>query len=217
MAKKMIPVMEVTPQVKSIMQQYQQALERATGHAVKVTAQPLPLLDKIGAVQWMKDVAATMLMTPEALLRRCRKRELVVIRQTAIYLLYQYSSLGVMGVGQSIGYDHTTVVHSIQTTADLLSVNDAQVTAVYQQLFNLITSYATKNNASTIGIYTPVDRPSGRPLKQRRTNEPAGLGDTPTLAPVTVQIGDILYQEITRPAPAKNPRLGTARHAGSMR
>lgn len=216
MAKKMVPVMLLTPEVVRIMRRYEAALEKATGHAIRLTAKPLPLLDKIGFERFLIDVAKATGMTKETLLRRCRKRELVIIRQTAIYLMYQYSSTGILGVGRSVGYDHTTVIHSIQTIEDLLSVEDAEVTKVYHLLFNLINQYAAQIKSPTTGLYTPTNTTAGWTPEKRGAYKQAGTRSAAATVQKLAENGAVIYQEQTRAAHYKSTRPGTVMHAGSL-
>lgn len=51
---------------------------------------------------------------------KCRKRELVWVRQVCMYFIKQHTTLTLKQIGQRfLGRDHTTAIHSIQTVKDL--------------------------------------------------------------------------------------------------
>lgn len=63
--------------------------------------------------------------TPENIIRKNRKREIVTARQMAILLLRKNTPLSLKSIGDLFGKDHTTVIHSIRTMTDLIFVDEA--------------------------------------------------------------------------------------------
>ena len=61
--------------------------------------------------------------TPDNIKRRNRKREIVVARQTSMYLIKKNTSMSLVSIGGIFGKDHTTVIHSIKTINDLLDTD----------------------------------------------------------------------------------------------
>ena len=57
---------------------------------------------------------------PSALNTRSRKREVVLVRQVAMYLAKKYLDLSTSKIGQYIGKrDHATVLHACKTITNL--------------------------------------------------------------------------------------------------
>jgi chromosomal replication initiator protein len=55
--------------------------------------------------------------------RRCRVRRFVFARQVIFYLLRKHTVMTLRDIGRMVGgVDHTTVIHSIQTIEDVMSV-----------------------------------------------------------------------------------------------
>ena len=71
--------------------------------------------------------------------KRNRKREIVLARQTAMLLIRKQTPLSLKSIGELFGKDHTTVIHSIQTLKDLMSVDNQvaeDITFINNQLNN---------------------------------------------------------------------------------
>ena len=218
MAKKMIPVMPMTDEVAAIVAATEQELSAKLGHMVKVSVRVQPILDKVGARGFLKDVVKEMgLPSVKSLVTKSRKRELVVVRQVAQTLLYTYSSLGLKEVGRLFQQDHTTVLNSMSVTTDLLDAKNDQVTSIYQRLLNIVKNYASDNNAHSAGSAATVDGNTKASPAEPRCSRNTCVGVASPTAAYTDKIGHFWYQEISRSVPTKNPRLGAARHARSMR
>ncbi|MEL6413198.1 MAG: helix-turn-helix domain-containing protein, partial [Bacteroidota bacterium] len=55
---------------------------------------------------------------------KSRKREVVLARQTAMYLSKKYTNHSLKSIGDYFGgRDHSTVIHALQTINDLLDTN----------------------------------------------------------------------------------------------
>lgn len=71
-------------------------------------------------------------ITEERLKERLRKRELVLARQIAMYMMCKFCyKISLKSIGNHFGFDHTTVVHSRDTLQDLLDT-DKELTIIYQ-------------------------------------------------------------------------------------
>lgn len=65
---------------------------------------------------------------------KTRRREIVMPRQIAMYLLYKYTRLSLQKIGTLfLGKDHTTALHSIGTVEDLMDT-DARYRETVQAL-----------------------------------------------------------------------------------
>ncbi len=75
----------------------------------------------------IKEVCRYFELTPEAIKVRTRKREIVNTRQYSMYFLKLNTGLSLKSIGTHFGekpYDHTSVLHSIRTINDSLSIKD---------------------------------------------------------------------------------------------
>lgn len=71
-----------------------------------------------------KAVAEHSHVTLEQLKSKSRKREVVLARQTAMYLSKKYTNHSLKSIGDYFGgRDHSTVIHALQTINDLLDTN----------------------------------------------------------------------------------------------
>jgi chromosomal replication initiator protein len=76
----------------------------------------------IGEIQ--KAVCAYFCLTPENLLSKVRKREIVQARQIAMYLSRSMTKSSLSSIGSQIGgKDHATVLHSYKTVCDLMTTD----------------------------------------------------------------------------------------------
>lgn len=59
--------------------------------------------------------------------KKVRKREIVLCRQVAMYFIKKYTLLSLKTIGRDIfkGKDHTTVIYSIRTISDQLSLKSS--------------------------------------------------------------------------------------------
>lgn len=61
----------------------------------------------------------------EALVSRCRKREIVIARQLAMWLMCKHTTLSLSAIAGLLGLkNHTTVIHGRETIDDLIWQND---------------------------------------------------------------------------------------------
>jgi chromosomal replication initiator protein len=71
-----------------------------------------------------KAVCAYFCLTPESLLSKVRKREIVQARQIAMYLSRSMTKSSLSSIGAQIGgKDHATVLHSYKTVCDLMTTD----------------------------------------------------------------------------------------------
>ncbi|MDR0692657.1 MAG: chromosomal replication initiator protein DnaA [Prevotellaceae bacterium] len=71
-----------------------------------------------------KAVCSYFSLTPESLLSKVRKREIVQARQIAMYLSRSMTKASLSSIGSQIGgKDHATVLHSYKTVCDLMSTD----------------------------------------------------------------------------------------------
>ena len=81
-----------------------------------------------------------------------RKREFVVMRQCISYLLhvkYKAGSMvsignGFMRMGRASAYDHTSILHSIQTIEDYKSIKDEYVVSMLEEADNIVSIHVNK-------------------------------------------------------------------------
>lgn len=85
----------------------------------------------------MRSVAAIGGITLGELKSKSRKREIVICRQIVAYIAYKegYGSYSVIGVAQG-GFDHSSVIHSVQTIENHLSLKDKETIRIMKQLSN---------------------------------------------------------------------------------
>ena len=76
-------------------------------------------------VDYLQKAVAEYYQVPlEQLKSKSRKREIVMARQTAMYLSKQYTHHSLKSIGHYFGgRDHTTVIHAVQTINDLLDTD----------------------------------------------------------------------------------------------
>lgn len=74
--------------------------------------------------------------TFQAVVKTCRKRELVLFRQLMMKILCDFEAGTLAVIGQKLGRrDHTTVIHARTTIGDLVSV-DKQFARTYRAIYN---------------------------------------------------------------------------------
>jgi chromosomal replication initiator protein len=73
-------------------------------------------------IEFYKRIAAKAFDVPvETLVLKTRKREIVMARQVAMYLIQKNEKLSLKSIGEAFGgRDHTTVIHSKDTVSDLM-------------------------------------------------------------------------------------------------
>lgn len=63
-------------------------------------------------------------LDPDMLIKKTRKREIVMARQIAMYMLKSKTRLSLKAIGMGFGgRDHTTVIHSCQMVRDLMDID----------------------------------------------------------------------------------------------
>jgi chromosomal replication initiation ATPase DnaA len=62
-----------------------------------------------------------------------RKREAVLARQLYAYIGREHD-FGLVRIGDSIGFDHATIIHSKKTVEDKLSIKDKLITPFYEEV-----------------------------------------------------------------------------------
>ena len=74
--------------------------------------------------------------TFEAVVRACRKYELVLFRQLMMRILCDFEAASLSVIGQKLGRrDHTTVIHARNKIGDLITV-DKQLARNYRAIYN---------------------------------------------------------------------------------
>lgn len=86
----------------------------------------------------MKTVAQYFNLQETALVKKNRKKELVFARQLICYFARKYTHTTLKKIAKNFGFDHTSVIHSINSIQDYLSVVDeatlAAVAAIEKEL-----------------------------------------------------------------------------------
>ena len=96
---------------------------------------PLELLEKIvnKSLYTMVDPQ----YAPEGIRTKRRKRELVIHRQGCMYLGYEWEYT-LHQIGDALGFDHSTVLHSHKLIKNLLLTRDSLVTQIINSIFNAV-------------------------------------------------------------------------------
>lgn len=64
-------------------------------------------------------------ITEEAIRQRCRKKEIIAARQTAVYFMRQNKTLSLKSIGKEVGLiDHTSVIHSLNKMNGFIDIQD---------------------------------------------------------------------------------------------
>lgn len=71
------------------------------------------------------------------MLARKRTLHLLIPRQFAIYLVYNWTQCGVTEIGKIFGLDHSTIINAIRKTENLLDVNKRERDRVVEILHEL--------------------------------------------------------------------------------
>jgi chromosomal replication initiation ATPase DnaA len=75
---------------------------------------------------------------------KSRKREVVLSRQLFAYFA-RLNDFPLMRIGEKIGFDHSTIVHSKKTVEEKLFINDKLITTYYEEIKNEIEKRITSN------------------------------------------------------------------------
>lgn len=103
--------------------------------------------EKIESV--METVAKYKDLSDDFFAVKSRKREIVLARQMACYLIRDIDpTITYNLIAHYIGQNHATVIHAVETFGNIL-VNDKDVEADYEKLKNLFTSRFTATNVQT--------------------------------------------------------------------
>ena len=80
-------------------------------------------------------VAEVFDITPTAMKRHNRKDEIVMARQMAMVLVYEFGNYSLKEVGYLLGgFDHTTVIHARCTVRDMIETNDDLFMPKYKEV-----------------------------------------------------------------------------------
>lgn len=80
--------------------------------------------NEITADSVVKSVCFVSEITDIEIRLKSRKREIVQPRQIAMYLIKKHTNLSLKQIGSFFGgFDHTTVIHSVQTVEDLIDTD----------------------------------------------------------------------------------------------
>ena len=82
--------------------------------------------------QMVKIACEVVGIKPEQIKLRQRTQNLVLARQLICYIAVNHMGFPVTTVGQMIGRDHSTVIHSRNTFRDMLELNYPQETEAYK-------------------------------------------------------------------------------------
>lgn len=78
-------------------------------------------------------------ITKEVLASKTRKREITLFRHLFCYFMSKRSHHSLSAIGSFIGNrDHTTVIHSVRTVEDLLSIHDPIITEIRDNIRSLL-------------------------------------------------------------------------------
>jgi chromosomal replication initiator protein len=101
------------------------AKEVVKGIASEQTPREVSVKSIIAAVSEYYDIASSLLVG------KTRKQEVVIARQTAMYLIKQHTQLSLKSIGSHFGgRDHTTVIHSCQVIANYIDTDERIQTAL---------------------------------------------------------------------------------------
>jgi chromosomal replication initiator protein len=75
--------------------------------------------------QIIKAVAEFFNATPEDLVRRNRKKEVVEPRQIAMYLMRDILEMSYPYIGEKMGRDHTTAIHAVEKIGQEINKNSS--------------------------------------------------------------------------------------------
>lgn len=103
-------------------------LNHITPHHVRMSAYVIPGL-KGKTIHSNKDVILDAVcnyydIVFDVLKKRDRYQKTVERRQVAMYLLCYYTNMSLKSIGQLLGYDHTTVIHSRDQINKLLCTDE---------------------------------------------------------------------------------------------
>lgn len=87
---------------------------------------------KIVLHQFVADLCEDKGLDLQAVLGRTRKKELVELRQVAMYILRHYEKKTFKEIGDLFDRDHATVIHAWRKFHELMSVNDRQALDIYK-------------------------------------------------------------------------------------
>lgn len=91
--------------------------------------------DIIPFAEIIKNVCDTTGESPQRILTRTRKREVVFTRQLICFYAKFYSGISHKQIATGLGYkDHTTSVHGIQNIKDLIDSGDEYITGVVARI-----------------------------------------------------------------------------------
>ena len=82
----------------------------------------------------IKIVAGFYSIEPEKIYDKTRKKEIVYVRQIAMYILREYFNISYPAIGREVGgRDHTTVIHSYERVKENL-VKDPNLVQEIEQI-----------------------------------------------------------------------------------
>ena len=73
-------------------------------------------------------------MSIDEIIHGGRKREIVVARQVAMYMIRMHCGYTLQAIGEMFNVKHATVIHSIKSVTDGLLCNDPHITTMFRKI-----------------------------------------------------------------------------------
>lgn len=73
-------------------------------------------------------------ITEADLLKKCRKREMVQLRQVSIWAMTKMTGASLKTIGEYFNRDHTTVIHSRDTVNDLIYSKEPSIMRLMEKI-----------------------------------------------------------------------------------
>lgn len=107
--------------------------------------------------QWgdvMRCVCQVFQLTPDDIYSTTRKQQIIYARHTFNHICRTRLNMSLESIGRIINRDHSTIIHSVRQTNDLIEY-DKQFDRTYQQTLKLLDSYS---NEESIVIDSHLER-----------------------------------------------------------
>jgi len=102
----------------------------------------------------VRSICQVYKITPDDIYAKNRNQHIVYARHTFNYICRKRLRMSLMYIGRIINRDHTTVIHSIRQTQDLIEYDRAFATT-YKQIIELLDSYS---NEESIVVDSHIER-----------------------------------------------------------
>ena len=88
---------------------------------------------------YLTEIEQTLNIARSQVLARSRKREIIQVRQMLTYICFKNGLGSLKYIGELVGgFDHSVVIHSVQTVRDLRDSNNPTFMPVYNALIHLV-------------------------------------------------------------------------------